>query len=240
VQLWPMNNARFAELSYLVVRMHQIELAGTRCRVVFDAFVEAGGVTRRRQVDVVILEAEGSRRELVEVQHRNTKIGQPFVDQVQGKAAHLDAAAVTLVSTAGFTAGALARINASQGKLRAVHLGVPEPARWPIPEEFVFGFEQASGRAITAPVLRAEANSSDGQPSMLVVGALSPEKIFATWLTVARQTGGDFHIRSWNLDATNEIRALPGTFEMVDRENGERTTRAVVTDQLVKVQTGNL
>ena len=190
---WPISAAVFAELSYLVVRMHEAELAGTPLKLIFDAHDPAPGVARRRQVDLMVLTGNDEAREIVEVQRRRVKVGQPFVDQVEGKMAQLSARVATIVASAGFTADALLRINASNGHLRAVHVREPQSSDWPIPPNFEFRFDAAGAVSAVPPWVRAEAKPAHRETSFLVAGAQSPDGGHATWLTVAPSADGEFH-----------------------------------------------
>jgi len=59
-------------------------------------------------------------RTTVEVQRRGRKIGQQFIDGVEGKMSQVSAMTTILVSTAGFTRDALSRVRHSSGRLRAL------------------------------------------------------------------------------------------------------------------------
>ncbi len=237
---WPIVAAVFAELSYLVVRIHEAELDGSPLELVFDAHVPAPGTARRRQVDLLVLAGQHGAREIVEVQHRRAKVGQPFVDQVEGKMVQLSAQVATIVASAGFTADALSRINTSNGRLRAVHVREPQSSDWPIPANFEFRFDTVGTVSAVTPQVRAEAKWADGEPTFMVTGAQSPDGRFATWLTVARMASGEFHIRNWNLDCSNQIRTIRVELSTNDRSSGKRDERVLETDEWVSVPTGNL
>ncbi len=91
---------------------------------------------RDRQIDVLV--SAGTNLRICEVQDRSSeKIGQQFVDQTIGKRLAVGAGLATMVSTKGFTYGALKRIRADDS-LDAVHFhhgDVSElPFRWDRPE----------------------------------------------------------------------------------------------------------
>jgi hypothetical protein len=128
-----MPRLRRGQLLELVVHAVELEL-GTDAQVLYDQKVIEPGSGVIRQIDSII-RARVSEREfvrIVEVQDRASRIGFFAVDAFASKALAVGAHRATLVSAAGFTKGALAKIRAQYANLiDPVELRHTDQQEWP-------------------------------------------------------------------------------------------------------------
>lgn len=86
---------------------------------IHSARVTVSGLSSAREVDVLFAQLPG-RRTTVEAQKRGRRIGQQFVDAVEGKMPQVSADRTIMVSEAGFTEDAIRRVRSSGGRLAAL------------------------------------------------------------------------------------------------------------------------
>jgi hypothetical protein len=118
----------------LEIVTHALELdQGGAARVVYDAYIPELLTGKPRQVDIGVFGQVSGRvfLRIVEVQHRDRRVTVEFVDRVEGKRAALCAHRATIVTTAGFTSGALDRIRAASHQLDAFELALGREHDWP-------------------------------------------------------------------------------------------------------------
>lgn len=121
------------ELAAHVIELVLAEDDATVRQVCLNAHIPELHTHNPRQVDIYLDYEHAGRRfvRTVEVRSRNRPSGPQWVDEAEGKAQAIGAHRTTLVSTAGFTRGALDRVRAKGDLLDAVHLRPAVAADWP-------------------------------------------------------------------------------------------------------------
>jgi Restriction endonuclease len=115
--MWPVNAPTFFELMAGTWLPTALRFSANH-RVMHSSRIRVPGIRSPREVDVLYI-TEGERRIAVEVQHRNRKISQQDIDSFEGKRKHIEVAEIVLVSRAGYSQDARARVMASRGQLHA-------------------------------------------------------------------------------------------------------------------------
>jgi hypothetical protein len=131
------TNRRLKKGQLLEIVEHAVERqlhAGETARVLFDQKIPEIITGTLRQVDTAVFVASGGHEYLrsVEVQDRGSRAGSQTIDWVAEKARSIGAHRVTLATRAGFTKGALERIEKQYPSLiDPVELRPGKPEEWP-------------------------------------------------------------------------------------------------------------
>lgn len=116
----------------------------------FNANVRVEGFRSQRQIDLLATFPSGHRL-MVEAQKRSRRIGHGFIDAVEGKLAFVGVDSAHLVSSAGFTNGAVERIRRSNGRLTASHFRAPGD-EWTIQNHAALVTQRQDGEDIHIPL----------------------------------------------------------------------------------------
>lgn len=125
------------QLVELVIAMLEFELGSTADSFEVDHDVKLpivdGTDAGPRQIDVLVRGRIGGREfiRIVEIQDRNRRVDQGFVDQVLGKARAVGAHRSTIVSTKGFTKGAISRSGSPAAALDLYEFRESQSEEWP-------------------------------------------------------------------------------------------------------------
>ena len=161
---------QLVELTVFLIELESVSEMSTQ--VEYDVQLPDRVTGRPRQVDAAVRSFASGREflRIVEVQDRSTKVGSPFIDQVETKANRVGAHRVTVVSTAGFTTPAIERIQSNETLIDAYVLRDVAAEEWPInwPDPSVD--LDVDGRILTVRLeARALARATDDEAEFLIL-----------------------------------------------------------------------